>query len=86
MIKINVYRDLTKGDQVVVGTLELDEKLLPPDPFYSICLVSRKTGEFQYKPVAASLVDDYNLCIALSGQYRAGTDKMLAVMGKGDLA
>lgn len=85
-MKIPVYRDLTKGDKTLVGVLELDPKLLPPDPFYSICLVSKKEGEFNHVVVAASLVDDYNLCIALSNQYRLGTDKMLELMGKGDLA
>lgn len=86
-MKIPVYRDLTKGDKTLVGVLELDPKLLPPDPFYSIVLVHKKEGEFNHVPVASSLVDDYMLSVALYNQYSFGADKMLEfTKRKGDLA
>ena len=84
-IRIPVYRDLSKGDRTVVGFLELDPKLLPDDPYYSICLVNKRVSEYCYKPLASSIVDDYNLAVALSNQYALGSSIILKLT-KGDLA
>lgn len=72
MIQIPLYRDLPRGDQTVIGHIVLDENQLPPDPFYSIGIVSKKVAPFAGVPVAASLVDDFNMCAALNNMMLPG--------------
>lgn len=86
-MKIPVYRNLDAGDKTIVGVLELDTSKLPYDPFFSIVLVNQKTSKsgYSYSPVAASIVDDYNLALALSRQYMPGSVALERIR-TGDLA
>lgn len=71
---IPLYRNLPQGDSSLVGSITLDLDLLPPDPFFSIGLVSKKVAPFTGRPVAASLVDDFDLYAALNMNMAPGQE------------
>lgn len=73
-LSVPIFYDLTKGDRTIVGELRLITRKLPPSPFFSICLASKPIGQYDYVPVAASLLDDYNLSLALANQYAPGVE------------
>lgn len=71
---IPLYRNIPHGDTTLIGSITLDLDLLPPDPFFSIGLVSKKVAPFSGRPVAASLIDDFDLCAALNSNMTLGQE------------
>lgn len=80
--RIPIYRDVLKGDKTIVGYLDLDLSKLPEDPTYSLVLIFSRESEFVVKPTASTLVDDYNLCIALQHRYTKGNVELLSIINK----
>lgn len=79
---IPVYANIVKGDKKLIGKLTLDARALPNDTFYSIALILKPDGLYNHTPVAATLIDDYDLSLGLSNAYAPGSEFILSLMNK----